>query len=478
MSNDNDRSSGSSGSLRRQLGFGAAVAFTVGNIVGAGVFLMPRVVAGASPNVWIYIGLWVVGGLVAMAGALAAAELGSLFPRAGGDYVFLHEAFGSPVAYAWGWLAVAITFSGSVAVLAVGTVDTILGMSPFGGEVAPLLEIGPAFIRVSALGGEPTHLPVVGWVTVTWGQAIAVGLIWLLTLLHCRSVSLVSGLQSFLIWTPVAVVLAAGVWILVGGAGSPVAAAAAPLEPAQLSAGLLSGAFAAVFFTYSGWNVLTYVGGEVKDPGRTIPKAILTALTITIVLYVALNAVFLRAFSVEQIAQEGNLGVSVAGRAFGTLGADIFAVLMACAITAGLSATAMAGSRIAVAMARDGYLWQPMARLHPRLATPVTALLFQAVWATILVFSGRFEDLVNFTGVAMFLLSSVNIATLFVFRRRGMKAEYRALGYPWTPAFFIAVAVAILIMGLTTRWWKLLIGLAAFGLLAAKDHFFGRGRKN
>jgi len=444
----------------RRLGFGTAVALTVGNIVGVGIFLTPAAVAEASPNGAVYIGLWLLGVAIALAGALATAELGSLYPRAGGDYVFLGEAFGSPVAYAWGWLSVAATFSGSVAALAVGAMDTLATMS----WAAPL-----AAAKVD-----------LGLLTVSWQQAGAVAIVWAVTFVHVRSVRLVSGVQLALTWAPVVVFLVVSAWVLLTHPVplTPATAPAAVAAPAPhgFDAGLVSAAFCAVFFTYSGWNVLTYVGGEVKTPARTIPVAILAALLTTAVVYLLLNAAFLQVLPLETLRTAPNAGVAAAERLFGPLGGDAFAALLTCSIIAGLNVTAMAGSRIALAMARSGYLWRALAETSADHGTPRNALLLQAAWSTVLVLTGGFMALVTFTGAVMILLSCVTVATLFVFRRRGVVGAWRAFGYPWVPAFFIVVGLGVLLLGVTSQWVHLLAGVGAFGALALRDWLRTRSR--
>lgn len=433
----------------RRLGVGTAVALTVGNMVGVGIFLTPAAVAGAAPNVAVYLGLWLLGVAIALAGALATAELGSLFPRAGGDYVFLGEAFGSPVAYAWGWLSVAATFAGSIAALAVGAVDTIATMEWAAPLTALELHLGP--------------------VVLTWKQGAAVALVWAVTLVHVRSVRLVSGLQLALTWAPIAVFLAVSAWVLLTDP-APVPADAPATAVTGFDGGLVSAAFCAVFFTYSGWNVLTYVGGEVKTPRRTIPVAILLALLTTAIVYLLLNAAFLMVLPLETLRTAPNAGVAAAERLFGPVGGDAFAALLTCSIIAGLNVTAMAGSRIALAMARSGCLWRSLALTDAEHGTPRNALLLQGAWSTVLVLTGGFLALVTFTGAVMILLSCVTVATLFVFRRRGaVPSGYRTFGYPWTPLFFIIVGVAVLLLGVTSQWVHLLGGIGAFGLLMLRD---------
>ena len=316
----------------------------------------------------------------------------------------------------------------------------------------------------------------IGPLTIGVGQLLAAAIVWAITFAHCRSVGLVSRMQLLLTWAPITAFLVAGIWALLSGSATPAAGGttAAPVEGIDM--GLASGAFCAVFFTYSGWNVLTYVGGEVKAPARTIPGAILVALLATSLVYLLLNVAFLRTIPLAELRDVPNAGVAAALQWFGRTGGDVFAVLLTCSIVACLNVTAMAGSRIVLAMARHGYLWRRMGELHPRRGTPTLALLVQAAWTTVLVFTGSFEQLVTFTGAAMILLSCVTVGTLFVFRHRQKGRGRRYFGYPFAPALFILIGASVLAMGTAAQWTELLIGLGAFALLAGLEAFRRRRR--
>jgi basic amino acid/polyamine antiporter, APA family len=427
----------------RRLGLNTCAALMVGNIVGAGIFLTPAVVAKASPDVATYLGLWVVGALIAIAGAMVVTELGTLYPRAGGDYVFLDKAFGRSVAYAWGILSIFATFAGSIATLAVGAGDTLAQTSFGAGFAAPVFSVG-------------------SW-TVTGGTLFAVALVWLTTLANCRSVRLVGWLQGLLTWGPIAAYTLIGIAVL--AAGPAEAAASAPAATEATGGGALTAAFCAVFFTYSGWNVLTYVGGEIRSPSTTIPRAILFGMAATLTIYVLLNVAFVGTLSLETIAATPNVGVAVALQLFGDVGADVFALIMTVAILAGLNVTVMAGSRIFLAMAADGFISTRISALDPKRGTPVRALLLQATWTTLPVLTGSFAWLVTMTGSVMILLSCLTIAALFVLRARGAKAPYQTWGYPWLPAAYVATGLAVLAVSMFDEGSTLAMGTGAFLVL-------------
>ena len=431
----------------RRLGLGACSALLVGNIVGAGIFLTPAEVAKASPDVATYLILWVVGALIAIAGAMVVTELGTLYPRAGGDYVFLDKAFGRSIAYAWGILSIFATFAGSIATLAVGAGDT-LAQTSFGAVFAePALTLG-------------------GW-EISGGTLLAVSLVWLTTLANCRSGRLVGWLQGLLTWGPIAAYALIGLCVLfLPGVESTTASAAPAAEAGVSMSGGLTAAFCAVFFTYSGWNVLTYVGGEIRNPNRTIPKAIVIGMGLTLGIYVLLNIAFVGTLSLETIAATPNVGVAVALRLFGDAGADIFALVMTVAILAGLNVTVMAGSRIFLAMAADGFISTRISAIDPKRGTPVRALLLQAGWTTLPVLTGSFTWLVTMTGSVMILLSCLTIAALFVLRNRGEKASYQTWGYPWLPAAYVATGLAVLAVSVGEDGGMLAGGVLAFSGIA------------
>jgi len=440
----------------RRLGLGASVALLLGNMVGVGIFLTPPEVAAATPGWASYLALWVLGALMAAAGAQVFAELGTLFPRAGGDYVFLDRAFGRPVAVSWGLLSVLGSFPGSIAALAVGAARTLQGTRSGAWLGTPLLQVGSFVVS----GQEVLALLAIALVTV-W---------------NVRGVPLTSRIQQVLAWLPFAGFAGMALWALglavarVTVAGVVPAAPEAPLPPQSLaSPGALASAACGVFFTFSGWNVLTYVGGEVRRPHRTIPRAVLLSITLVAALYLVLNLAFLLTLSLQGLRGAGNAGVATARALLGETGAEAFALAMFLVILAGLNSTVMAGSRIAMAVGADGYLWPRLAEIDPVRETPSKALAAQAALAAVLVLTGSFSFLITLTGAVMILLSCVTVASIFVFRRRqGLEPPVPLWGYPWTAAFFLAGGVLVLLVGMLSGGpWSLLGFAVPVALVAA-----------
>lgn len=417
--------------LHRRLGFWACLSIMLGNIVGVGIFLTPSEVAAASPNIATYMALWLLGGLMAATGAHVFAELGMLFPAAGGDYVFLDKAYGRSVARAWGWLAVFGSFPGSLAALAVGIVGT-LAQTPLGAGLADPLLVLPGF-------------------TLTAGDLVGVGCILLATAVNLLGLSWTSFVQILLSLVPVALFFGFAAVALLDW-NLTVADVLHRPGPGWNAAGIAA-ACCAVFFTYSGWNVLTYVGGEIRAPSRTIPRVILAGVVVTTAIYLVLNLAFLTVGPLEALRGQANAGVALAAARLGGAGALAFSILLAMALLAGINATMMAGSRVAYAMAEDGLLWRRIRRLDPRRRTPSTAILLQGALACALVLTGSFSFLVTWTGSLMILLSCVTVSTLFVFRgRRGMTPPVPLAGYPWTAALFLATGLGVWLLGLVQDW--------------------------
>jgi APA family basic amino acid/polyamine antiporter len=402
-----------------------------------GIFLTASEIAAVSSSPLSYLLFWVVGGLVAFAGAQSVAELATLHPVAGGDYVYLEKAYGPPVAFAWGWLSFVGAFCGSIATLAAGAAETFASSSYGAGLARTWIDLG--FVQ---------------W---TGAQVFAVALVLSVTAVNCRGLQLSARLQELLTWVPIAIFVAIAFALL----GSEPPEASQPAGPIGLRNGLdgLGAAFSAVFFTYAGWNAVIYVAGEVKEPERTLPWSMGMGVLLVVVLYLGINVAFLEALSLNEMANTRNVGVLAVGRLFGSNGSDIFAGVIFLSILSSLNSTSLGGSRVWKTMAEDGHFWRKAAVVHPRTGTPVVSLLAQAAFSILLVLTGDFGFLLSFTGAAMMLLSCLTVGTVFIFRRRlGAVAPYKAFGYPWVPVLFIAALVAALAVGVAADSLPFLVG--------------------
>jgi len=431
-------------SLDRRLGPLDAAAIVVSNVIGGGIFFVPILVAGMVPDAGAMLAVWLAGGLLAFAGAMAYAELAAVRPQAGGEYVYLREAFGRPAAFLTGWTSFVAGFTGAIAASAVALADYVGRFVPAAADPSPLFTV-----------------PVPGLPLVVSPRAvIALTAIGALSWVHMRGLGpgrLVQNLLAGLKVTALVFFVAAG--FAIGRGAMP---AVVP-GSAVLSAGWML-ALVPVMFSYSGWNAAAYVAEEVRNPGRNVPLALGLGTAAVVVLYLALNLLYLFALPPAELGAltGGRLVDTVAERLFGFVAGDVLAVFSIISLAASISAMVLAGPRVYYAMARDGLFLGSAAHVHPRYRTPVVAIVAQALWSAVLVLSGTLGQLVNYTGFAVVLFSGVAVAALFVLRRRhpGQARPFSAWGYPVAPAVFVAASAVIVLNELWSNTGTSLVGLA------------------
>jgi len=419
--------------LARRLGPIDAAAIVVSNVIGGGIFFVPVLVAQLTPSAWAMLGVWLLGGVLAFAGAMAYAELATLRPRAGGEYVYLREAFGPVAAFLSGWTSFVAGFSGAIAAGAVALADYLGRFIPAAADRTPWLTI---------------PLPYVPLV-VTPQTIVAISAIVALSLVHLHgSGRFVHNLLAGLKVTALVVFIALALSLGAGDYGHFASLQIAPVPSANWLLALIP-----VMFSYSGWNAAAYVAEEIRDPGRNVPRALASGTLGVIGIYLALNVVFLFAMPVHELAglRDGRLIDSVAERLFGFVAGNLLGIFTIVSIAASISAMVLSGPRVYYAMARDGVFLAAAARVHPTYRTPVLAIAAQAVWASVLVLSATLSELVAYTGFAIVLFSGVAVLALFVLRRRDPDAHrpFKALWYPVAPAVFV---VASFLMVLNEIW--------------------------
>jgi APA family basic amino acid/polyamine antiporter len=411
-------------SLDRRLGPLDASAIVISNVIGVGIFTTPGVVASMVPSTTAMLGVWAFGGALAFAGALAYAELAAWRPQAGGEYVYLRESFGSLAGFLTGWTSFVAGFSGAIAFGSVA--------------VAGYLD---QFIRGA---GNPTVLA--GWhigpfgLIVSARALVAIAIIVSLALVQVRGVRPGRVLQNSLTTVTVGALVAFVVVGLIVSGTPETAAVVARRAPAN---GWLT-AMVPVMFSYTGWNAAVYVAEEVRNPTRNVPIALALGTASVVVLYLALNTLYLRVVPHQQLIGALGVGEIAAGRLFGSAAASMFAAVAILIILSSLSAWTLAGPRIYFAMARDGVFLPSAARVHPQYRTPAVAILAQTAWSALLVLSGTFEQLLTYTGFSVILFSALAVLSLFFVRIRGKDTDtFRAWGYPWAPAIFCVVSFTI-----------------------------------
>jgi APA family basic amino acid/polyamine antiporter len=447
--------------LSRTLGPFDAAALVISNVIGVGIFTTPGMVASLAPHPMAFLAAWIAGGALACAGAFSYAELAVLLPRAGGEYVYLREAFGALIAFMTGWTSFVAGFSGAIAAGAIGLSAYLGRFFPAAADPRPFLSLPLHFFSLEI---SPRTLT-------------ALAAVFLLSAIHARGLGPGRTLQNLLAGLKVLALLA-----LIGlgftlGRGSAAHLAPAPGAELHLSGWLL--ALIPVMFTYSGWNAASYLAEEVRDPDRSLPRALAMGTFTVVALYLLLNLLYLYALPMAGLAGVVHAGDAAAEALFGPRGAEFLAPLTLLAVAGGLSAMILAGPRVYFAMARDGLFPAVAARVHPRYRTPAVAIMAQAAWSGFLVLSGKFEQILIYTGFAIVLFSGAAVLALFVLRstRARDPRPFRAWGYPLAPALFVIASFALVINALRESPASSVAGLALMAAGLPVYFWFVRRRK-
>jgi len=442
------------GAQRRSLGLLTSFAITAGSMVGIGIFLSPPMVARSLPSLAGYYGMWLLGGLIALSGAVACGELGAMLPRAGGDYVFQREAYGGRCAFASGWVLFGAIFAGSIATLSVALFQ----------------------FQVPALTGMDTSVALFEWPwggALTLAHALAVAAVLVFTGVNHLGAHVSGHTQLALALLPIGAYALLGLGVLLLGPGAEVPPDAA--APAPLTLGGFAVAYMAVYFAYSGWNNVIYVAGEVKDPARNIPRALIAGTAAITLLYLLMCAAFVHVLALPGVAEAGEVGTASADAIGGRTARWAVTALIGFALLATVNATVLGGARVGYAMGLDGAASRWLGDIDPASGAPARALWAQAAWAVLLIVSGRFEQLYQMVSLAMVLTGALTVGALFVLRRTrpDHSRPYRATGYPWLPAIYLlasAVVMAIMVaraFGDEPGTWYPLLGVGIFALAFA-----------
>jgi APA family basic amino acid/polyamine antiporter len=390
----------------------------VGGIIGSGIFFTPAEVARALPTGGWILAVWAIGGLVALAGALAYAELGAMMPAAGGGYVYIREAFGPLAAFLCGWMTLLLISTGALAAVAMGFsgyVERYVDLAPVGGR------LGMAALTIIVLGAT-NYAGVKPGATVqnilTVAKIVALG-------------ALIAA--GFALWASV---------------GDPVPVSNAPAAPPSLFSGFAA-AFVAVLFTIGGWQQLNMVAGEIKRPEWTIPRALTAGIAIVIAIYLGANAVYVQVLGRDGLAASNAVAADTAVRLVGSTGGTLITIGAMLSILGFVNVVLLGNSRIPFAMARDGAFLAAAGRIHPRFGTPHVAIGIMVVWSLVLLFGTRGDLGALLSGVvfADWIFFGLGGASVFVLRRKRPDAvrPYRSLGYPVLPGLFVlAAAVGVI----------------------------------
>jgi len=421
----------SSPGLVRGLSLLDSVLLLAGGIIGSSIFLTAKDIAGPLPHPALFFLVWVIGALISMCAAFAFAELGSMFPDSGGQYVYLREAFGDLVAFLYGWMLFTVGNGGTIAALSVASAAYLSAIFP---------AISEQHVIVSAAG-----------ITLTRVHIVALSLVLIVTWINVIGLRRGAILQNVSTWAKfVAMAAFVVLGILFGKGswsnftqhgGSPSAGMTMGMSASTLVSALGVGLIA-VFWAYDGWVYITWVAGEVKDPRRNVPRAMVLGIIVVAVVYLAMNFTYVYAMPLTDVAQHETIAASAAEVLFSPAAAYWLSAVIALSCFGAMASCTLSGARVYFAMARDGVFFKRMAEVHPRWRTPALSLIGQAVWGAILTVSGRYDQLYTYVIFGMVVSYTLTVVGLFVlrWRRPDMPRPYRCTGYPWLPAIYLLLA--------------------------------------
>jgi len=434
----NSDSTSAQPTLVRGLSLLDSVLLLASGIIGSSIFLTAKDIAGPLPQPMLFLLVWVIGGVISLFGCVAFAELGSMFPESGGQYVYLREAYGDLIAFLYGWMLFAVANGGSIAALTVAS-------AAYTGQIFPIVS------------QEHVVLTLAG-ITINRAQIFALLLIALMTYVNVAGLRWGALLQNLSTWTKFAAMAA---FVILGfaigkgdwshfrthGVGLTMG-----VHPTQLISAM-GIALIAVFWAYDGWVYITWVAGEVKEPRRNVPLAMVLGVLVVGAIYMAMNMTYLYALPLDQIAQHETIAHAAATALFSSRAAVWLSLTIAVSCFGAAATCTLSGARVYLAMAQDGVFFKRMAVIHPKWRTPAFSLIGQSVWAALLTLSGRYDELYTYVMFGMVLSYTLTVIGLFILRwkRPNLSRPYRCTGYPWLPAIYVLVGAAWTLNTIITR---------------------------
>ena len=445
--------------LKRQLGLFDSTMMVIGIVIGSGIFMTTGLMAEALPSASFILIVWALGGVVMLAGALTYAELGAAMPKAGGQYVYLREAYGPLPAFLFGWVAFIAYLTGTNAAIAVAIAEHM-------GSFFPTLSPGNIILDL-------------GFYNLSSGQLLALSIIFGLSLVNYLGVVLGKWVQNVLTMLKIGSIL---VFALVGLFVTTNVSIDYNLNPTGMSFGqVLMGmgvALIAVNWAVGGWDYVTLVSGEVKSPEKNLPRALMFGTLAIISLYILINLAYLKSMPISQIAGEVKIGEASARALFGNGIAGLFTVAVMLSMFGSLNGNILVGPRVTYAMAKDDLFFRQAADVHPKYRTPGNAIILQGIWAGILTLTGTFKELITLVVFVNFMLWIAASSTVFVLRKKqpDLHRPYKVWGYPWVPGLFILFSLAVMVNTFFESPSQSLMGLA-LTFLGLPAYYYWNKRK-
>ncbi|MGA3089906.1 MAG: amino acid permease [Terriglobales bacterium] len=454
-------------SLVRGLSLLDSVLLLVSGIIGSSIFLTAKDIAGPLPNPALFFLVWVLGGVISLCACVAFAELGAMFPDSGGQYIYLREAYGDLVAFLYGWMLFAVANGGSIAALSVAAAAYVGNILPAISQEHVIFSLaGVPFTRAHAVGlaliGVLTYVNIFG---LRWGALLQNISTW--TKFAAMAVFVFLGFtlgkghwSNFVAQTPGGLNHGLRQGIIMG------------FSPGQLISALGIGLIA-VFWAYDGWVYITWVAGEVKEPRRNVPLAMVLGVIVVGAIYLAMNMTYVYALPLNEIAKHETIVHAAAAVLFSPRAAVWLSAMIAISCFSAAATCTLSGARVYLAMAQDGVFFRRMAVIHPKWRTPAFSLIGQGVWSAVLTVSGRYDQLYTYVIFGMVLSYTLTVIGLFVLRwkRPDVPRPYRCTGYPWLPAIYVSVGVAWTLNTIVQRPTEAFWG-AAIVLVGVPGYFY------
>ncbi|MFC2087870.1 APC family permease [Bacteroidota bacterium] len=412
--------------LLRRLGFFPATNIVIANMIGAGIFTTSGLLMADLHSPVLMISLWMVGGLIALCGALSYGELGATMPEAGGEYMFLSNIFHPMLGFLSGWVSFIVGFSAPIAASAIGFSEYFLRAIP---ETSELLLIN-----------QQTLL-----------KLLAIFIILSFTFIHYLGISVSGKVQNILTILKVALI----VGLIVAGLASGKGDVSHFYSDKQVNPGFggiktIGLSLMWIMFAYSGWNASTYIGSEIKNPLKNLPSSLLAGTLIVVILYFMLNVIFVYAVPPDEMKGVISIGGLAMGKLFGLQTEKIISILISFALFSSLSAFIILGPRVYYSMAKDGLFFKAVANIHPTFKVPAFAIILQAIIAVVYVISGSFEQILTYMGFSLGIFPVLTIIGLIKLRKKG-KVALKIPGYPYTQLIYIGTGIIILLLALLER---------------------------
>ena len=414
--------------LKRQLGLFDSSMMVIGIVIGSGIFMTTGLMAEAIPSASLILLAWVLGGLQMIAGALTYAELGAAMPKAGGQYVFLREAYGQLPGFLFGWIAFVAYISGTNAALAIAVAEHV-------GSFYPSLTTQNIIIDVGSF-------------SISGGQIFALSLILILSIINYLGIVFGKWIQNIFTVLKIGSILLFALTGLFISTGNHIDMS---LNTTNMSIGsILTGmgiALVAVNWTVGGWEYITFAAGEIKNPKRNLPLALIIGTVTILTLYFLVNIAYLKVLPMDSLIGEIKVGEMTARSLYGPGIGGLFVLVIIVSMFGALNGNILVGSRVYYAMAKDHLFFSKAADVHPKFHTPGNAIIIQGLWAAVLTLTGTFEELITLVVFVNFMLWIASASTVFVLRKKqpDLDRPYKVWGYPYVPAFFIILSSAIMV---------------------------------